>query len=42
MPGDVSAAIFGVPMPVASSYPGVTGNRPLVVVVCPLPVMSWK
>src|ERR1700729_1671418 len=38
----MSAFIFGVPMPVASSYPGVTGNRPLFVVVCPFPVMSWK
>jgi hypothetical protein len=38
----ISAAIFGVPMPVASSYPGVAGYRPLVVTVCPAPVMSLK
>jgi len=38
----ISLAIFGVPIPVASSYPRVTGNRPLLLVVWPAPVMSWK
>jgi hypothetical protein len=39
---DISDAIRGEPMPVASSKPRVTGKNPLSVVVCPRPVMSWK
>lgn len=38
----IRAFIFGVPIPVARSYPGVVGNRPLLLVVWPTPVMSWK
>ncbi len=29
----IKAPILGVPMPVARSYPGVVGNRPLLLVV---------
>ncbi len=29
----IKAPIFGVPMPVDRSYPGVVGNRPLLLVV---------
>ena len=29
-------------MPVAMSYAEVTGNSPLLFVVCPTPLMSWK
>jgi len=41
----ISARIFGVPIPVAWSYPGLVGNSPLVVAAAcsgPMPVMSWK
>jgi hypothetical protein len=38
----ISAAILGVPIPVARSYPGVVGYRPLLTVCWPMPVMSWK
>ena len=29
----IKAPIFGVPIPVAKSYPGVAGNKPLLLVV---------
>jgi hypothetical protein len=29
----IKAPIFGVPIPVARSYPGVVGNKPLLLVV---------
>jgi hypothetical protein len=38
----INGAIFGVPIPVARSYPGVVGNKPLLFVRCPSPVMSLK
>jgi len=38
----IMARIFGVPIPVARSYPGVVGYTPLLLVVCPIPVMSLK
>jgi hypothetical protein len=37
----IMASIFGVPMPVARSYPGVVGKKPLLL-LCPVGVMSWK
>lgn len=36
----INARIIGVPIPVASSYPGVVGNSPLLLVRCPIPVIS--
>ena len=42
-PGPDLLAEAGVPIPVASSYPGVVGNRPLLVATAwsgPMPVMS--
>lgn len=38
----IKAPIFGVPMPVARSYPGTVGKKPLLFIVWPIPVMSWK
>ena len=38
----IKAPIFGVPIPVARSNPGVVGNSPLLLVDWPIPVMSLK
>jgi len=38
----IKAFILGVPIPVARSYPGVVGNKPLLLVFCRIPVMSLK
>jgi hypothetical protein len=38
----MNGAILIVPMPVARSYPGTVGYRPLFLAMWPAPMTSWK